>query len=238
MAARIASAPTTEPPGNRPAPPAPKACAAARIDQPRDALAASRAGAFLAVGDVTRDGDDADGFARGAFRIGRNPCVERGMGKGAGALVLAVLARDIGDALAEIGAVADAVDQFCAQRGLRRIVARGLQQRQRVFHHSGDIGLRARLGDIGLPFAPDRADQRLAGLLRGLRLIVADIGLDEILIGADAEDMDVDLQLFQQLAVIGTIAPGPGTKAPPSGSSHTSLPCAASSMPASSSIMP
>ena len=63
--------------------------------------------------------------------------------------------------------------------------------------------------DIGLQIIPDRAIQRRSrGMGRG-GLIVAEIGLDVILVGSHAKDVRGDLQPLQQLAEIEIVATRP-----------------------------
>jgi hypothetical protein len=59
--------------------------------------------------DLTGDGDYADRLAVGAFGIGGQPWGERGMGKGARPAVPGVIADDLDDAGAEIGAGANVI---------------------------------------------------------------------------------------------------------------------------------
>ena len=61
-----------------------------------------------------------------------------------------------------------------------------------------------------LPFAPQRAVKRGVILARLVRHGVAQIGFDRALIGADAIDAGVDVEIFEQLPVIEIAAARPG----------------------------
>ena len=166
-----------------------------------DRVAAGGAGRGVAVDDRAGDGQHRDLAARAARRMIVDPgaVMDRAV---AARHVVIVGAGKLGHAPAEGGAVADMVDQAGVERRPRHVAAGGGDESRRVGDISGDLRPRPRLVDVLLPAPPQGVGERLAGLARLGRHVVARIGLDRRLERADAIDVGGDAEPLEQAGII------------------------------------
>ena len=167
------------------------------------------AGAALAVDDLARDRDYADGVAAGGHGVRIDPVIIVDRGEVTHRLA-GVAACDRGDAAAEGGAVAKFVDQARGEVGLCDVAIRCEDRSVGRCQELRDLRLRPRLPDRFAPLTEQRAVQRLAGGARLRALIGAGIGFDERLELADAIDVVIDAQLVDQALVVELVPAGPG----------------------------
>ena len=177
------------------------------VDQASNGVAAGTARAGLAVDDVAGDIDDADRRSAPAPLGRRVVSGERNSVECTGLLVVA-FADDGGDGTSEGDTGADGVDQMGVEGLAREIAVRSGNPGGQVGKISRDIDSgtgSADVVDIGLPHAVDERLLRCLGFGRG---VAARERLDERLVLADAEDVDVDIELIERLLEIQISATG------------------------------
>ena len=116
--------------------------------------------------------------------------------------VLVAGAGELGHAPAELGAVADPVDQAGAQRRPRHVAAGRGDEAGGVGDIGRDLRPRPRLMHVLLPAAPERVGQRLGILARLGRHVAAGERLDRRFERADAVDVGGDAEPLEQAGII------------------------------------
>src|SRR5690606_28284504 len=112
------------------------------------------------------------------------PAVELAVREGAGRIVPAGLAGNLGEMIAPLDAGPDSIGEAGSERGLREIAVARIEPCGDIARRLSDVGLRPRAAHVRLPFLPERAVELLIVLTRLGRHFVEQVGLDRALVGS------------------------------------------------------